>query len=120
NDTFLFSPAYTTSAYAHVRDWLDQKRMMITVVVALVPCILMAMFNTGYQAHRLVEQGGALLDTWQTAAFTALGFTASTSSVLACLVYGALHFLPLVLVTYAVGGICEVVFALVRGHEVNE
>ena len=119
-DTFLFSTAYTTKANTHVRDGLDQKRMMITVVFALVPCILMALFNTGYQIHLAVEGGGALLDTWQTAVFTALGMPTSSSDIVACMVHGALYFLPVVLVTYTVGGIAEVAFCLVRGHEVNE
>jgi Na+-transporting NADH:ubiquinone oxidoreductase subunit B len=119
-DTFLFSTAYRTKANTHVRDGLDQKRMMITVVIAMVPCILMALWNTGYQIHLAVERGGALLDTWQTAVFTALGLAASSSDIAACCVHGALYFLPIVLVTYAVGGLCEVVFSLVRSHEVNE
>jgi Na+-transporting NADH:ubiquinone oxidoreductase subunit B len=119
-DTFLFTPNYTTKAGAHVRDGLDQKRMMITVVIALVPCIFMALFNTGYQIHLTVERGGALLHNWQTAVFTWLALPVSTSSVVACLAHGALYFLPLVLVTYTVGGLCEAVFALVRRHEINE
>lgn len=119
-DTFLYTPAHSTSSATHVRDALDLKRMMSMVVVALVPCILMAMYNTGYQAHLTVENGGALLDTWQTSAFQGLGLTPSSSSWLACSVHGALYFLPLVLVTYAAGGLCEVVFAVVRRHDVNE
>jgi Na+-transporting NADH:ubiquinone oxidoreductase subunit B len=119
-DTFLFSTAYKTKANTHVRDGLDQKRMMITVVFALVPCILMALFNTGYQIHLAVENGGALLDNWQTAVFTALGLAASSSDVAACVIHGALYFLPVTIVAYAAGGTFEVVFSLVRGHEVNE
>lgn len=119
-DTFLFSTAHRTKASTHVRDGLDQKRMMMTVVFAMVPCILMALFNTGHQIHLAVEGGGALLDTWQTAVFTSLGLAASSSDVTACFVHGALYFLPILLVTYAVGGLCELVFSLVRGHEVNE
>ena len=51
HDTLLFTPGLVTNAASHIRDALDQKRMMITVVVALLPCFLMAMFNTGYQAN---------------------------------------------------------------------
>jgi len=120
NDTFLFSPAHTTRDSTHVRDGLDLKRMMFTVVLALVPCILMAIYNTGYQAHLTVESGGALLDTWQTSVFHWLGLSPVTNSLLACSVHGALYFLPLVLVTYLAGGVCEVLFALVRKHDINE
>lgn len=119
-DTFLFTPAYTTSGGPHVRDAMDQKRMMMIVVIALLPCVIMALFNTGYQAFHMVEQGGALLDTWQTTVYRALGMEVSTASVVGCMVYGALHFLPVLIVTFAVGGTLEVVFAVVRGHEVNE
>jgi Na+-transporting NADH:ubiquinone oxidoreductase subunit B len=119
-DTFLYTPPYTTSRGPHVRDGLDQKRMMMPVVVALVPCIIWALFNTGYQAFLTVEQGGALLDTWKTSAYQAIGLPASSASVVGCMVYGALHFLPVLLVTFAVGGTLEVLFSVVRGHEVNE
>jgi hypothetical protein len=82
--------------------------------------MLMAMFNTGYQAFLSVEQGGTLLDSWQAVAYGALGLEVSSTSVLGCMVYGALHFVPILLVTFAAGGACEVLFAVVRGHEVNE
>ena len=119
-DTFLYTPAYTTSGGPHVRDALDQKRMMMIVVIALIPCILMALFNTGYQAFLTVEQGGMLLDTWQTSVYRMLGMNVSTASVLGCMVYGALHFVPILIVTFAVGGTFEALFSVVRGHEVNE
>ncbi len=119
-DTFLYTPASTTERGPHVRDALDQKRMMMLVVIALVPCIAMAMYNTGYQAHLWVEQGGRLLDAWQSRAYVWLGLPVSSASVLGCVVHGALWFLPVTLVTYAVGGALEVVFAVVRKHEVNE
>lgn len=119
-DTFLYSTAYTTTDGPHVRDAIDQKRVMMVVVVALLPCILMAMFNTGYQAFLTVEQGGTLLGSWQAAAYRALGLTISSGSVVGCLVYGALHFLPVLFVTFLIGGALEAVFAVVRGHEINE
>ena len=103
-DTFMFSPGYTTKSASHVRDGLDLKRMMFTVVIALIPCTLMAMYNTGYQIHRVVEAGGAPLETWQTVVFQTLGLQMASSSFLANLVHGALYFLPVALVTYAVGG----------------
>ena len=50
-DTFLYTPGRVTEGPTHVRDGIDLKRTMITVVVALVPCIFMAMWNTGYQIN---------------------------------------------------------------------
>jgi Na+-transporting NADH:ubiquinone oxidoreductase subunit B len=119
-DTFLYTPASTTTGSTHVRDGLDLKRMMMTVVIALVPAIAMALYNTGYQALRLVEQGGRLLATWQTDVFGWTGLAASSSDVLSCVVLGALHFVPVMLVSYTAGGVFEVLFAVVRKHEVNE
>ena len=48
NDTFLFTPDTVPSGASHVRDAIDLKRMMIMVVIALVPCTLFAMYNTGH------------------------------------------------------------------------
>ena len=55
-DTFLFTPGEKTTGPSHVRDGMDLKRMMITVVVALIPCIFMAFYNTGYQANVIVQE----------------------------------------------------------------
>jgi len=120
NDTFLFTPGEVTRTASHVRDGLDLKRMMITVVVALAPCMLMAMYNTGYQTGLAVEAGAEALNVWQTQLFAALGFTFSSSNPIACIVYGALFYIPIYIVTLAVGGLWEAVFAIVRKHEINE
>jgi Na+-transporting NADH:ubiquinone oxidoreductase subunit B len=55
-DTFLYTPPDVTAGPTHVRDGMDIKRMMMTVVVALGPCIVMAMYNTGLQANRVLQQ----------------------------------------------------------------
>lgn len=120
NETFLFTPGLVTRQASHVRDALDLKRMMITVVVSLIPATLMALYNTGLQAHLAIAAGALPLENWQTAAMEALGLGFDPASVLACFVHGALYFLPITLVSYAVGGIFEVIFAIVRKHEVNE
>lgn len=122
HDTLLFTPGHTTKGTTHVRDGLDLKRMMITVVIALLPCIFMAFYNTGYQANLAISGGHGVVafDSWQTWIFTGLGFTHDPGSFLANMVFGGLHFLPVLLVTFAVGGTIEVIFAITRGHEVNE
>ncbi len=120
-DSFLYTPGETTKAPSHVRDAIDLKRLMVTVVVALGPCILMAMWNTGRQAH-LAIQGGALpLATWQTKAMETLGLAAfDPSSILANFVHGALYYVPVLAVTFMVGGNIEAIFAVIRKHEINE
>lgn len=120
NDTFLFTPGKVTRGPSHVRDAADMKRIMSTVILALIPCIYMAMYNTGLQAHKAISHGAAPLETWQTRAMQALGLPFDPANLLACIVHGALYFVPVLLVTYAVGGVCEAVFSIVRKHEINE
>ena len=120
-DTFLYTPGSTTRGASHVRDGLDLKRMMMTVVVALLPCVFMAMYNTGFQAHLAISNGALPLDSWQTGAMKALGFGAfDASDLLSCVIHGALYYLPVLLVTFLVGGNCEALFSIVRRHEINE
>jgi len=120
-DTFFYTPRTVTPSPVHVRDALDYKRMMMTVVVALIPCVLMAMYNTGYQAHLAIQQMGIeSIEGWRGAVMQQLGLAYDPGSVLANMVHGALYFLPVYIVCMAVGGAWEVLFAVVRGHEVNE
>ena len=120
-DTFLYTPADVTRNAAHVRDSMDLKRMMVTVIAALVPCIVMALWNTGYQANlALAELGlesaggicGAILDI--------LGVGVDPTSVMANLLHGALYFVPVFLVCNMAGGFWESLFSMIRRHEVNE
>ncbi len=120
-DTFLYSPGDTTLSPSHVRDGMNLKRMMSLVVVALGPCIFMALYNTGYQANYAVANGlGTQLDSWREQVIEGLGLGHDPSSFVDNLVLGALYFLPVYIVTMTVGGLWEVLFATVRGHEVNE
>ena len=64
-DTLLFTPGHVTQGDVHVRDGLDLKRMMITVVAALLPCVAMAFYNTGFQANLAISQGATPIDAWQ-------------------------------------------------------
>ena len=92
-ETFLFVPNTTTQHGAHVRDCNDIKRTMITVVVALIPCLLFGCYNTGLQVG---------LEGW-------LAFA-----------YGLVRILPMIAVSYIVGLGIEFTVAQWRGHEVNE
>ncbi len=119
-DTFLYTPGQVTAGPSHVRDAIDLKRMMMTVVIALAGCIYMALHNTGYQANLAIAGGAVPLDTWQTSAMRALGLGFGPDDLLSCLVHGGLYYLPILVVTFAVGGLWEVLFAVVRKHELNE
>ncbi|MDH3451485.1 MAG: NADH:ubiquinone reductase (Na(+)-transporting) subunit B [Gammaproteobacteria bacterium] len=118
-DTFLYTPADVTPGQPHVRDAIDVKRVMVYVVMATVPCIFMALWNTGYQANQamadmsVVSAGG-----WRGFVLDFVGY--DPSSVVANVSHGLLYFLPIYVVTLAVGGAWEVLFAAVRNHEINE
>jgi Na+-transporting NADH:ubiquinone oxidoreductase subunit B len=118
-DTLLYTPGKVTSGTTHVRDALDLKRMMIVVVAALFPICVMACYNTGLQAHRAIAAGAQPLADWQTTLFQSMGFS-FTHDFWACFVHGALYFIPVIAITFAAGGTIEVLFAIVREHEVNE
>lgn len=95
-ETFLFVPNHTTKTGAHIRDGVDLKRVMITVVIAMLPAMIFGIWNVGYQnmgdGHSFMEY-----------------FT-----------FGAVRFLPMVIVSYVVGLGIEFAYAVFRGHEVNE
>lgn len=123
-DTFLYTPGHVAKGLTHIRDSLDLKRMMTMVVIALIPTVLMAFWNTGYQANVAIEriQAAGLEPAfdWHHSIHAALGLGHSSSSFLDNFVYGMLYFLPVYIVCMTAGGLSEVVFSCIRGHEVNE
>lgn len=105
----------------HVRDNLDLKRMMITVWACAFPAMFVGMYNVGLQAQLALIAGFATPDVWQVSLFGMFGTELTANSGWPALMwYGACFFLPIYAVTFAVGGIWEVLFASIRGHEVNE
>ncbi|MFN3839333.1 MAG: NADH:ubiquinone reductase (Na(+)-transporting) subunit B [Cyclobacteriaceae bacterium] len=99
-DTFNFSPNTVTPAKgAQIRDAIDLKRLMMTVVIAMIPCLLFGIWNVGHQ-H-----------------FLATGAEASAGDKV---MIGLVQVLPIIVVAYAAGGLVEVVFAIIRKHPINE
>ena len=98
-DSFILTPATVTTKGTHLRDAVDMKRIMITVMIALLPALIFGMWNVGYQHFMSAGQ---------------------SASVLKSLFYGFMKWLPMVIVTYAAGLSIEVLFAQKRGHEVAE
>ncbi len=120
-DTFLYTPGEVTHGRTHVRDGMDLKRMLGTVAFALVPCMLMAMYNTGYQANAyMMKQGVQATTGWRASVIDALGVGYHPDNIVADFVHGALYFLPVLIVCFAVGGFWEMLFATIRKHEINE
>ena len=119
--TIFYTPGLVTKKNTHVRDNIDLKRIMITVWLAVFPAMFFGMFNVGDQAATALAAGYALPDAWQVSLFQIFGTELSADAgVLTKMWYGACFFLPIYAVVFAVGGFWEVVFAMTRGHEVNE
>ena len=100
-ETFLFVPDHTTKSGSHIRDSIDLKRTMITVVIALLPALFFGMWNIGYQHYEI-----------------ALGI--KDTPLLDSFMFGFWKMLPMILVSYGVGLGIEFAFASFRGHQVNE
>ena len=99
-ETFMFSPNHTTSIKgAQVKDAIDLKRLMITVVIAMIPCLLFGIYNVGHQHFLAVGESVSFGDKF---------------------LLGLKLVLPIVIVAYAAGGIVEAVFAVIRKHPINE
>jgi len=99
-ETFLFVPNHTSSTSCHIRDAVDLKRTMGTVILALIPCLLFGCYNIGYQ--HFSQLGGEL------------------PSIFSLFTFGLLRVLPIIIVSYVVGLSIEFGFAVSRKHPVNE
>ncbi len=105
-DTFMFVPNHTTKMGAHVRDGNDLKRLMYVVVLALLPALFFGMWNVGYQHFSQLPNP-----------------TDDPNYIFPFMdvfMFGALKVIPMVIVSYVVGLGIEFIFAIIRGHEVNE
>jgi len=98
-ETFLFVPNHTTRMGSHIRDYIDMKRTMSFVVIALIPTLLFGMWNVGFQHFLSMGESATLWENFW---------------------FGFVKVLPIVVVSYAVGLGIEFIFAQIRGHEVNE
>ncbi|GAB4329516.1 MAG: NADH:ubiquinone reductase (Na(+)-transporting) subunit B [Flammeovirgaceae bacterium] len=104
-ETFMFTPAKVTAKKGvQVRDAIDLKRLMMTVVIAMMPCLLFGMWNIGHQ-HFIATKG--LSEALN------IGFMDK-------FLIGLTVTIPIILVSYTAGGIAEVIFAIVRKHPINE
>ena len=120
-DTFLMTPESVARGRVHVRDGLDLKRMMTFVMVALVPCIIFGMYNVGYQANYvLAGMGENVINGWRGYLLSLAGVTADPNNILFCFLHGFMYWVPVYIVTMAVGVGIEVIFSTVRKEEVNE
>ena len=104
-ETFLFVPNHTTSSKCHVRDSIDLKRTMGTIILALIPCLIFGCYNIGYQYY---------------SQFDPTFISGSFASFFNLFLYGLIKVTPMIIVSYGVGLSIEFAFAVLRGHQVNE
>ncbi|WP_170333794.1 NADH:ubiquinone reductase (Na(+)-transporting) subunit B [Ruegeria arenilitoris] len=120
-ESFIYTPKTVTTVAPHARSYVDMKRIMTYVVIATIPCILWGMYNTGYQANLAIAAlGPDSAIGWRIAILQMFGISLNPDSIFANVMHGLMYFLPIYIVTLVAGGIFEVIFATVRGHEVNE
>ncbi|MEG9545380.1 NADH:ubiquinone reductase (Na(+)-transporting) subunit B [Mannheimia sp. HC-2023] len=121
--TIFYTPGTVTRKDAHVRDAIDSKRMMLIVWLALFPAMFYGMYNVGTQGILAALKMGTLSDlianNWHYSLADSLGSVQDAGWGTKMLL-GATYFLPIYLTVFAVGGFWEVVFAMVRKHEINE
>ena len=109
--TFLFTPKHVTDKGAHIRDGVDLKRTMFMVVLALIPCLLFGIYNTGHWHYELLSY--AQPEQYGDYGNYLTGFGDKV-------IYGLLQVLPLVIVSYAAGLAVEFVFGFIKGHGLHE
>ena len=119
-DTVFYRPSSVTKTTSHVRDGIDLKRIMITMWLCTFPAMFYGMYNLGFQANTIMaELGLGAVEGWHGTIIELLA-SYDPNSVWDSFWHGAAYFLPIYAVTFVVGGFWEVLFAIKRGHEVNE
>jgi Na+-transporting NADH:ubiquinone oxidoreductase subunit B len=119
-DTIFYTPGTVTKSASHVRDGIDLKRMMITVWLCTFPAVFAGLWNVGFQANSAMATLGLTeVEGLRGAVISALA-SYDASSIWSNIVHGAVYWVPIYAVTFLVGGFWEVLFAMKRGHEVNE
>lgn len=122
-DTFCYEPLINTKRAPFIRDAVDVKRWMVLVIIALLPAIFMAIWNTGLQKMVYGSGNHLLMNDYLRASLTFKGyfeFVFSDGRYLTILREGALAFFPVMIISYLVGGLCEGIFASIYGHEIAE
>ena len=119
-DTIFYTPGKTTVGQSHVRDAVDMKRVMTTVWWCAFFPMLVGMYMVGHNATAAMQELGIpALEGWRGMIISLMaGY--DPNSLWDCFVYGAVFYVPIYAVTFVVGGLWEVLFAVKRGHEVNE
>lgn len=118
-ENFIFSSTNKTTNPIHVRDSIDIQRIMVIVWLAAFPAMFFGMYNVGSQTlDYLSLVGSSNTNDWHHVIINLVGY--SSDSFLTKMWVGAIYFIPIYAVTFAVGILWEILFAVVRKHEINE
>jgi Na+-transporting NADH:ubiquinone oxidoreductase subunit B len=119
-DTIFYTPGQVTKTASHVRDMVDLKRMMILVWMCTFPAVFAGAYFLGFQANTAMATLGLTeAEGWRGAIIDSFAGH-NPESMWDNFIYGFVYWLPVYLTTFIVGGFWEVLFAMKRGHEVNE
>ena len=120
-ETIFFTSNTVTKVAPHARSFVDMKRIMTYVVISTIPCVLWALYNTVFQTNTALSTLNINeIAGWRIYLLQLTGLGIDPASIVSNVSHGLLYFLPIYITTLVAGGICEVVFATIRGHEVNE
>ena len=120
-ETIFFTSNTVTKVAPHARSFVDMKIIMTYVVISTIPCVLWALYNTGFQTNTALSTLNINeIAGWRIYLLQLTGLGIDPASIVSNVSHGLLYFLPIYITTLLAGGICEVVFATIRGHEVNE
>lgn len=120
-DTFFYSPADINKGRNHIRDGIDLKRVMIYVWIAAIPTVLMGCYNVGLQANSVMASMGITeVAGWRGDLLGIFGVGVDPTSIYDNFFHGFWYWFPIYMTVFIVGGFWEVLFASVRGHEINE
>ncbi|WP_135455847.1 NADH:ubiquinone reductase (Na(+)-transporting) subunit B [Vibrio echinoideorum] len=125
--TIFYTPGTVNRGLTHVRDSIDLKRIMILVWLATFPAMFWGMYNVGHQSvsaltssYQLNELASLIESSWRLSWAFGDAQSLMASGWGSQILLGALYFLPVYATVFVVGGFWEVLFAVVRKHEVNE
>ena len=120
-DTIFYTPADVNTGRNHVRDGVDLKRVMIYVWIAAMPCVIMGCYNVGLQANQVMASMGlSEVVGWRGDILAMFGVGNDPASIFDNFWHGFWYWFPIYATVFIVGGFWEVLFASVRGHEINE
>lgn len=123
-ESFFFTSPRSTKGLVHIKDGMDLKRIMVAVILALIPLMLISFYNVGLQTNlvlsKIKDVSEIVNNNWRLGLFQSLGFSFDPEGIFPNFILGLLYFIPIYVVSLAVGAIGEVAFSIIRKHPIHE